>query len=498
MSDAARTGDVQGALRLVAPALDAHLQSPATGTRFGPDAPWRALLDTPVPQQGAGDAETLRVLAETVVPDALRMTGPGFLGWITTGATVVPAVARLVATLAGTQRYLGHSTGLLESVALRWLAEACAIEGMQGVFSSSGSVANLLAMGAARQQAYEKRGHDPARSGLRDLPAGRIYASTEVHHCFLKAAGVLGMGRDAVTLLPVDHAQRVDVAAVRAALEADARAGVVPVAVVGIAGTTNTGAIDDLEALADLAGEFGSSLHVDGAYGLFGRLDQRIADRYAAVDRADSVVVDAHKWLCVPTGIGATFVRDRELLGRAFTGEPSDYIEGAFETEAQTSPWDSMGPPFHDWSLDLSAPSRGLVVWSALHEIGVDGLRARIVRDNDYARALADLVRSDPMLELLGEPELSICCFRYRAEGLDDARLDALNHQLVRRLHATSPYVPSATWVNGRFAIRPCFINPRTEEADVAELVRWVRLIGDELAAAAGSADSPDSPDSPG
>ena len=141
MTDAARTLDLRSALEVVVPSLDAHLEAPATGTSFGPDAAWRALLDTPVPQTGAGD-ETLRVLAETVVPDALRMTGSGFLGWITTGSTVVPAVARLVATLAGTQRYLGHSTGLLESVALRWLAETCSLPAdMAGVFSSSGSVA---------------------------------------------------------------------------------------------------------------------------------------------------------------------------------------------------------------------------------------------------------------------------------------------------------------------------------------------------------------------
>jgi aromatic-L-amino-acid decarboxylase len=302
-----------------------------------------------------------------------------------------------------------------------------------------------------------------------------------MHHCLLKAAGVLGLGRDAVALIDVDGRQRVDVAALRRAVEADVREGVVPVAVVGVAGTTNTGAIDDLSALADTAEEHGTWLHVDGAYGLFGRLDPRVADRYAAVDRADSVVVDAHKWLCVPTGIGATFVRDSALLGRAFTGEPSDYIEGGFETATGTSPWDSMGPPFHDWALDLSAPTRGLVVWAALHEIGVDGLRERVVRDNGYARRVADLVRADPALELLTEPELSICCFRYRRAGLSDAELDDLNQRLVRRLHAESPYVPSATRVDGRFAIRPAFINPRTREADVDGLVTWVRKLGDAL-----------------
>jgi aromatic-L-amino-acid decarboxylase len=482
MSDRAQTGDIEEALRHVVPALERHLQAPANDLDFRPQAAWRSLLDTPLPVEGAGAEATLRCLAETVIPNAMRMTAPGFLGWITTGATVVPAVTRLVATLAGTQRYLGHSGNLLESVGLRWLAECCQLPaGMQGVFSSSGSVANLLAIGAARQHAYERIGHDPARDGLANLPRGRVYGSAEMHHCMLKSAGVLGLGRDAVELVRVDRSQRVDVAALRAAIERDVAAGVVPVAVVGVAGTTNTGAIDDLSALADLAQEHGVWFHVDGAYGLFGRLDERVAERFQAVERADSVVVDAHKWLCVPTGVGATFVRDSAVLGRAFTGEPSDYIEGAFQPVAQRSPWESMGAPYHDWSLDLSAPTRGMVVWAALHELGAAGLRERIVRDNTYARTLAAQVRENPSLELLVEPELSICCFRYRRDGYDETAHDELNLELVRRLHAETPYVPSATRVNGHFAVRPCFINPRTDERDVVGLVEAVCRIGDAL-----------------
>lgn len=482
MTDAARTTGLEEALRLVAPALDEHLEAPATSAGFRADAPWREALDVPVPVDGAGAEATLRCLSDTVIPHAMRMTGSGFLGWITTGSTVVPAVTRLVTTVAGTQRYLGHTGNLLEAVALRWLAETCELpSGMQGVFSSSGSVANLLAVGAARQHAYERIGADPARDGMHGLPRGRVYGSAEMHHCFLKSAGVLGLGRGAVELVPVDRNQRVDVAALRRTIEADRAAGIIPVAVVGIAGTTNTGVIEDLDALADVAQEHDTWFHVDGAYGLFGRLDARLTDRYSGVDRADSVVVDAHKWLCVPTGIGATFVRDSAVLGRAFTGEPSDYIEGTFQPAAQTSPWDAIGAPYHDWSLDLSAPARGMVVWAALHEIGVTGLRERVVRHNDLARHLADLVRAHPSLELLSEPELSICCFRYRREGLDAEDLDQLNDRLVRRLHAQSPYVPSATLVDGRFAIRPCFINPRTTERDVVGLVEAVCTIGDSL-----------------
>jgi aromatic-L-amino-acid decarboxylase len=482
MTDGAQTRGLEAALRRVVPALEHHLQAPPSDPGFQPDAPWRAVLDTPMPAHGAGADATLRCLADTVIPNAMRMTAPGFLGWITTGSTVLPAVTRLVTSLAGTQRYLGHSGNLLEAVGLRWLAEVCQLPaGMQGVFSSSGSVANLLAVGAARQHAYERIGHDASRDGVSALPKGRIYGSAEMHHAMLKSAGVLGLGRQAVELVPADREQRVEVTALHEAIQRDIRSGVVPVAVIGVAGTTNTGAIDDLSALADVAQEHGIWFHVDGAYGLFGRLDARVAARYDGVERADSVVVDAHKWLCVPTGIGATYVRDTAVLGRAFTGEPSDYVEGAFQSAAQTSPWDAMGAPYHDWSLDLSAPARGMVVWAALHELGVDGLRERIVRDNTYARTLADLVRVHPALELLVEPELSICCFRYVGDGDDETSLDDLNHRLVRRLHAETPYVPSATRVNGHFAIRPCFINPRTTEADVAGLVEAVCAIGGTL-----------------
>jgi aromatic-L-amino-acid decarboxylase len=484
-TDAARLTGLGDALSLVVPALEEHLKAPATGTAAGPDAPWRERLDRPLPDRGAGAEATLTTLADTVIPDAMRMTSSGFLGWITTGSTVVPAIARLAATFAGTQRYLGHTGNLLEEVALRWLAEVCDLPaGVQGVFSSSGSVANLLALGAARQRAYERLGADPARDGLLGLPRGRVYGSAEMHHCMLKSAGVLGLGRAGVSMLPVDDRQRVDVAAVRRAVEADVAAGVVPVAIVAVAGTTNTGVVDDIAALADVAAEHGTWLHVDGAYGLFGRLDERVADRYAGVERADSYVVDAHKWLCVPTGIGATYVRDAALLGRAFTGEPSDYVEGAFgggHPAWSASPWAEMGVPYHDWSLDLSAPARGMVVWAALHEIGRDGMRARVVRGNDLARRVAELVRAESALELLSDAELSICSFRYVRPGLDDAELEALNRTLVRRLHLETPYVPTSTLVGGRTAIRPCFINPRTTDDDVEGMVAAVLRIGDGL-----------------
>jgi len=214
----------------------------------------------------------------------------------------------------------------------------------------------------------------------------------------------------------------------------------------------------------------------------FGRLDERVAALYDGLERADSAVVDPHKWLAAPMGIGAAFVRDRGLLGRAFTLEPAEYLEGAVDNAMEAvSPFDSFGELFHDFNLDQSAPSRGVVVWAMLREIGAEGMRERVRRHNDFARHLADLVAADERLELLAPPALSICCFRYRRTGLDDSELDRLNAEIARRLRAETPYVPSTTRVAGRFAIRPCYINPRTTPQEVEGLALAVREIGDRI-----------------
>ncbi|HSK53857.1 MAG TPA: pyridoxal-dependent decarboxylase [Jiangellales bacterium] len=489
--------DLESALTALAPALSPLVRGelPDTSASGGPGTgspgtgdSWRAQLDRPLPEHGAGAAETLRLLAGPVTRHGAPFLAPGFSGWIIGAPTAVPVAAGLVTSVAGQQRYLGFSGNVVEAVALRWIAELCGVSAdLQGVFSSGGSVANLLGLGAARQRAYERIGADPARDGMAGLPPGRIYASREVHHSLLRAAGVLGLGRSGLRLVPTDGAQRIDVRALRRAVEQDAAAGVVPVAVVGIPGTTNTGALDPLTAVAEVAVEHGTWFHVDGAYGLFGVLDEAVAEAYEGLELADSVAVDMHKWLAVPTGTGATYVRDSAVLGRTFTQEPSDYIEGAFVDPAAAvgSPWDTMGTPYQEWSLELSAAARGIGVWAALHEIGREGMRARVVRHHGLARLMADRVRAEPRLELLHEPALSICCFRVGgAAGDPDDAVDARNQRVLRSLHAEGLHVPSGTVVDGHFALRACFINPRQTEADVHALVDAVLAHDGRTAAA--------------
>ncbi len=251
------------------------------------------------------------------------------------------------------------------------------------------------------------------------------------------------------------------------------------------AGTTNTGAIDPLRRIGEIAREHGIWFHVDGAYGLVGSLDPRVADRYDGLELADSAIVDPHKWLAAPVGVAATFVRDRSLLIRAFTQEPADYLEGSFAgaDDVEVS-MDAIGIPYADMGVELSAPARGAMVWALLREQGRNEVRTRIMRDNDFATAVSDLATAHPRLESLTEPELSIACVRYVGDGaLDGKQLDELNQRLLRRLVRETPFLPSATVVGDAFAIRPCFINARTTRAMVDEFVTTLVSLGDETAA---------------
>lgn len=342
-------------------------------------------------------------------------------------------------------------------------------------------MANLIALGGARQSAFEKINHDPASSGVNR--AVGIYASAECHHTIQRSAGVLGVGRSAVRLIKCDAGGRMRVDSLAKALAADKVAGILPMAIVANAGSTNTGAIDPLQALGEIAQENGIWFHVDGAYGLPGILDEEVKPQFDGLDLADSVIVDPHKWLGAAVGVAATFVRDRQLLYRAFTQEPADYLEGSVEQNqiaAQVEhSLDDLGIPYFDFGAELSSPSRGVVVWALIREIGVAGLRQRVKRHNAMARRLAYLVHKHPNLEMLAEPTLSICCFRYTSPKIAD--LDRFNQRLHRRLVRENIYMPSTTRVQGKLALRPCYIGARAEPDQVDGLLEAVLRIGAEL-----------------
>lgn len=436
-----------------------------------------------LPDAGVGLDATLDELG-AAVEAGCRVAAPGFFGFITTGATTSPTAAHTAVAAAGGQRYGLHAFNALERTGLRWLAELCGLPAATpGVFSSGGSTANLVALGVARQAAFERLGVDAAQNGMPRGVEGRIYASVRAHRTVHRAAAVLGLGRNAVVSIPTDADDRIDLDALEAALRSDAARGVIPIATIAIAGSTDTGAVDPIAAVISIARRYGSWVHVDGAYGLVANASAGLAPLFDGVRDADSWIVDPHKWLATGLGVGATFVRDEALLTRAFAEGEAAYLEGSFdEAAAPEAQFDVIGGPWADQAVELSSPPRGVLVWSVLREIGRAGVARRVERHIAFARRVADRARADSHLELLLEPTLSIACFRYRT-ARDEDNLDEFNERLLTRLRRETPYMPTSTRVRGNLAIRPCFINPRTVVDDVDGMLDAVLRIGRELEA---------------
>lgn len=439
---------------------------------------WQSDLQQSVPQQGVGMDRLLEELGQNVIANGSPIPRPGCTAFITTGASHAGLLAELAGSVASPQRIGLTAFQYLEELSLQWLVQMLGMSPqMKGLYSSGGSVANLVALGGARQWAFEQVGIDPAAEGV--SRTCRIYATEASHHTIHRAAGVLGLGRQSVIPIACDEVGRMLPEALQRQLRKDRENSILPVAVVANAGATSTGTIDPLRALGEIARQSGVWFHVDGAYGLPGILDPSVAPLYDGLALADSVIVDPHKWLGAPVGIGATFVRDRSILNRAFTQEASDYLEGSFtDAQAQHS-MDSIGVPYSDMGVELSAPARGVVVWAILKEIGEQGLRQRVCRHNAMARWIAETAQAHPRLELLQRPTLSICCFRYVAEGWHD--LNELNRQIHRRLVHGNINIPSTAMIENKLAIRPCFVGARTGWKQAEDLVNEVVAIGDQL-----------------
>ena len=452
-------------------------------------APFEAFDATITPHGLPDDGAGLRVVLDelrTAIAHGSALSAPGMLGWITTGGTTASIVAELATAVAGGQRYLKHAFNHLEHVGLRWLADLCGVPATAaGAFTSGGSTANLVGLGAARQAAYERVGVDVANAGQWSTAPGRIYGTELAHRTIHRSAAVLGLGRDSVAAIPTDGAGHIRVDALAAAIDADLANGIVPIAAVAVAGTTDLGTVDPIAEIVDVAHARGCWVHVDGAYGLIANASPSVAPRFAGVADADSWIIDPHKWLATGVGVGVVYVRDAAVLTRAFAEGHAEYLEGSFAAPDEVvSEFDTMAGEWADQGVELSSPPRGARVWAVLREIGRNGVAARVDGHIALARALADHANAHPRLELLVEPELSIVCFRY--VGPHDRGPDArneLNEAILAELRRTTRLVPSSTTVNGAVAIRPCFINPRQTMAEVDDLVAAVVAIGDRMSA---------------
>jgi glutamate/tyrosine decarboxylase-like PLP-dependent enzyme len=302
-----------------------------------------------------------------------------------------------------------------------------------------------------------------------------LYASTETHNSVTKAAALLGLGREALRLIRVDADFRIDLSELKRAIAADRAEGKLPFCVVGNAGTVNTGAFDDLQALGDLCRQENLWFHVDGAFGAFAAVVPSRKHAVAGMGEADSLAFDLHKFMYVPFEAGCAMVRDSDAHRRAFAVS-ADYLVHAQRGPAGGNVW------FTDYGVQLSRGFRALKVWMSLKEHGARKYAAAIAQNVDQARYLAGLVESNDRLQLLAPTSFNIVCFRYAAAGMADALLDRVNEELLLELQEQGIALPSSTRINGRFAIRVCITNHRTRRADLDLLVNEVDQRGERLA----------------
>ncbi len=424
----------------------ASLGAQPASSLAGADEAARALAEPTPPEDGTPFDELLALVFERAAPHGLNAAGPGYLAYIPGGGLFAAALADLVAD--SLNRFTGlwlPAPGLvqLEADAIRWL---CAFVGYPagagGILTSGGSLSMLSALAAAR---HDKLGSDFRR--------GVLYVSDQAHHSVLKAALLLGFEARQVRALPSDETFRVRVDALAGQIERDREAAQVPFAIVANGGSTNTGAVDDLGALADLAARRRLWLHVDAAYGGFFVLTARGREVLRGIERADSITLDPHKSLFLPYGTGSLLVKDPETLRRAHA-VPAEYLP-----QVQHDP---ERPDFAELSPELSRGYRGLRLWLALKLHGVAAFRAALDEKLDLARWAADELRAIPGVAIVAEPQLSLVAFRLKDEGRPPEEQDARNRALLERVNARRRVYLSGTLLRGRFTLRICVLSVRT------------------------------------
>src|SRR5829696_4230769 len=367
-----------------------------------------ARLATPLPEP-AGDAEAALADAARVLDASVSPSRPLFLAYIgSTGLEIGVLASALAATYDANLATSAGGADLVEEQALRWVAEFVGFPHAEGAFTSGGMTSNLTALLAARERALP----GARRDGLGARRAA-VYCSDEAHHSVVRAVETCGLGSAAIRRIPIDERRRMGADALEAALAADVADGVVPVAVVATAGTTLTGAVDPLDAIADACARHGVWLHVDGAYGLPAAAAPSAAAAFAGLHRADSATLDAHKWLGLQKSCSVVLLREPGHLRAAF-GHEERYMlhEG-----------DVANPV--DRTLEYSRPLRSLRLWMAFRVYGAAQYRAWIEHTLANARHLTETLRDSPEFELLHEPMLSTVCFRHVPPGVDD--IDAHN-----------------------------------------------------------------------
>ena len=443
-------------------------------------------IGTSLPLEG----EPLELLlndCRTIIANSRHNGHPRFFGYVASPATAPGAFADLIASALNanqTSWRSGPAATEIERTVIGWLASLIGYAGGErpahGLLTSGGSMANLIAMLMAQRA---KSAPDVASAGLWNISAPMTaYASDQIHMSIPKAADILGLGRAQVRIVNSDDRFCMNAGLLRQTIAADLKSGLKPFCIFGSAGTVNTGAVDPLDEVADVADEFKLWFHIDGAYGALAALDETKRPLFRGLERADSISLDPHKWLYVPIDSGCLLFRDEARARAAFSFADADYIKVHEQNEDEAFAFWNYGP-------EMSRRFRALKIWLTLRYYGVRRIAHAISEDNALAAYLGKQVKAATDFELLAAPELSICCFRYvpaayqarlqsaneAANAAVDAELDQLNTHIMNAVQRGGrAYLSSAT-IRGRFALRVCITNFRTTRADIDETLQIIR-----------------------
>jgi aromatic-L-amino-acid decarboxylase len=435
----------------------------------------KAQLRQSLPVEPADPAAVYEEFVHNVLPYTNGNRHPRFWGWVQGNGTVLGMLADMLASgmnphMAG----FDQAPKFIEQQVLVWLTELMGMpEETSGILLGGGSMANITALVVAR---HAKAGFNVRELGLKqnDHPMLTMYGSSETHGWAQKAAELMGLGNRAFRRVPVDEEFRIDLRELQHAVDQDRRSGHRPFCVIGNAGTVNTGAIDNLAALAHFCGKENLWFHVDGAFGALARIAPSLAPQVAGIEQADSIAFDLHKWIYLPFEVACLLVRDSNAHREAFAMRPSYLAESPRGVIAG-------GLPFAERGLELTRSFRALKVWMSFKTHGIEAYARLIEQNVRQARYCASLIEADPDLELVAPVPLNIVCFRFAPARLDQQGLNRINEEILLRIQESGLAVPSGTRIGDEFALRVAITNHRSKREDFDLLVEACSRIGREI-----------------
>jgi glutamate/tyrosine decarboxylase-like PLP-dependent enzyme len=434
----------------------------------------RERFRSPLPLEPMGAERAYEEFRKYVSPYPRGNSHPRFWGWVNGSGLPLAAFAELLAgAMNSSVSGFESAAPLVEEQVLGWLKEMLGFPASTGALLTSGcSMSNILGLAVARSS---KARIDMRRAGVAAAPQRMVlYASNETHSSIRKAVELLGLGSEALRIIPARADFRIDTDALEAAVAKDRRNGLHPFCVVANAGTVNTGAIDDMPRVADICEDHALWLHVDGAFGSLAWLCPELRPKLAGLQRAHSLAFDLHKWMYLPYDVGCVFVQDAQAQHDAFAVSPS-YLSQTIDGPALRA------TSFADYGIELSRRFRALKVWLTLKAHGLQSFEQQIRKNIRQAALLAERVEAHPNLALAAPVALNIVCFRYLDPDAQAEELDQLNHDVLIRLQTSGVALPSHAVLNGRFVIRTAITNHRSNYEDFDILVEAVARLGAEM-----------------